>query len=142
MRRKVPGRMAVGHPALLADSGYAGLGEVHYELITCKKKPPMGALSQKDVEVNANCTRIASLWRTFGCLKVTFGTLASPYRCSLNSLEDTTITCICLLNLKLRRHPLRAPSGDPNEDSDTLSECVNREEEESPQSMNKQRNIY
>ena len=45
--------MAVGHPALLADSGYAGLGEVHYELITCKKKPPMGALSQKDVEVNA-----------------------------------------------------------------------------------------
>lgn len=132
-KKKVSGRMVVGHPALLADSGYVGLDEVYYELITCKKKPPMGTLSQKDVEVN---TKLHSdrviVENFFGRLKVTFGILANPYRCSLNSLEDITITCICLLNLKLRRQPLRALCDNINEDSDTSSELVNRNEEESP----------
>ena len=52
-KRRVSGRMEIAHPALLADSGYTGLDEVYYELITCKKKPPMGELSQKDVDTNS-----------------------------------------------------------------------------------------
>ena len=108
-KRRVSGRMEIAHPALLADSGYTGLDEVYYELITCKKKPPMGELSQKDADSNSKLHSDRVLVENFfGCLKVTFGILATPYRCALNSLEDVVVTCICLLNLKLRLHPLRA----------------------------------
>ena len=54
----------------------------------------------------------------FGRLKTTFGILSTPYRCALNSLEDVVITCICLLNAKLKTHPLRAINGDEHGGAD------------------------
>lgn len=110
---EVSGRTVVTHPALLADSGYVGLDEAYYELITCKKKPPMRTFSQKDTGTNSELHSDRVLVENFfGRLEVTFGILAGPYRCSLNSLEDIVVTYICLLNLKLRRQPLRAPNNE------------------------------
>ena len=107
--RRGSGRTEITHPALLADSGYTGLDEIYYELIVCKKRPPHGELSQKDFETNSKLHSDRVLVENFfGRLKTTFGILSNPYRCALNSLEDVVITCICLLNLKLRAHPLRA----------------------------------
>ena len=109
--RRVSGRTVVTHPALLADSGYIGLDEVYYELITSKKKPPHGSLSQKDEETNQKLHSDRVLVENFfGRLKLVFKILDGKYRCSLDSLEHVVITCICLLNLKMKRQPLRSDS--------------------------------
>lgn len=108
--KRTSGKTEITHPALLADSGYIGLDEVYYELIVCKKKPLRGELSQKDEETNSKLHSDRVLVENFfGRLKTIFGILASPYRCALNSLDDVVITCICLLNLKLKKQPLRNP---------------------------------
>ena len=117
--KRTPGRKQITHPALLADSGYVGLDEVYYELIVCKKNPPMGELSREDEETNSKLHSDRVLVENFfGRLKTVLGILASPYRRASNSLEDVVITCICLLNLKLKSQPLRNNLTDSDNNND------------------------
>ena len=105
----IPGRAEISYLDLLANSECMNLDEGYYELIVSKRKPTREELSQKDEETNSKLHLDKVLVEDFfGRLKVMFGILASPYRCALNTLEDVVITCICLLNPKLKRQPLRS----------------------------------
>ena len=82
--RRDSGKTEISHPALLADSDYMGLDNVYHELIVCKKRPPHGELSQKDLETNSELHSDRVLVENFfGRLKTTFGILSIPYRCAL-----------------------------------------------------------
>ena len=102
------GKRETRHPYILGDSGYVGLQDIYPELIVGKKKPKNGEPTREELDWNKRMHSDRTIVENFFFFfLIKFGLFERPYRCALNTLQDIVVTCVCLPNMNLKRHPLR-----------------------------------
>ncbi|RQM20220.1 hypothetical protein B5M09_011704 [Aphanomyces astaci] len=105
------GEEATNQWAVIADKGYQGIQRVVRALLP-KKKPAGGILTLEDVRSNDS---IASdrviVENVFGRMKKLWAVCGEAYRWSRDKYDVLFQTCMALINVHIRLHPLRADDG-------------------------------